>query len=74
MPRLSDTAPPRLLGVTDIKMLALEPRPVGIIVLDTDDGPIELAINVSGAADLAGWLVDFLAAREHEADEAANDG
>jgi hypothetical protein len=73
MPRVSNTAPPRLLDV-DVGMLSFDPK-VGVLKMETDDGPLELAINRNVAALLAGTLVDFLAADDSDPvnDEPAND-
>lgn len=62
MPRLTNTAPPRLLN-SEMIILPHEghPRPlVAVLTLDTDDGTIELAVNVALAEQLLLLLDKFL--------------
>lgn len=59
MPRLSDTAPPRLLS-SELRILS-EPDPfLGLLSIETDDGKQDLAINVTVAAELFDLLEQFL--------------
>lgn len=71
MPRLSNTAPNRILDAA-CDVISFEPR-LAILKLETDDGPVEFAINSGVAAELAVLMVDFLAASGDDAEEAAND-
>lgn len=57
MPRLSDTAPPRLLG---IEAISLDGGRVAVLTLDTDDGTMEFAINRGFAAEIAALMIQFL--------------
>lgn len=58
--RVSDTAPPRLLGSELIVLNPGERGLVGVLTLDTDDGTIELAINRGLAEELHESLTAFL--------------
>jgi hypothetical protein len=62
MPRLTNTAPPRLLNSEMIILPKNEhARPlVCVITMDTDDGAIELALNAGVAEQLFVHLADFL--------------
>lgn len=72
MPRVSETAPPRLLG-SDVDLLSFEPK-IAKLELETDDGQLVILINRKTAAWLAGTLLDFLAAHPDDQEEdAAND-
>lgn len=62
MPRVSNTAPPRLLNS---EMIILphpdSPRPlVCVVTMDTDDGVLEIALNAGVAEQLFVHLADFL--------------
>lgn len=62
MPRLTNTAPPRLLN-SEMIILPHEghPRPlVAVLTLDTDDGTMELAVNVALGDQLFRLLDEFL--------------
>jgi hypothetical protein len=65
MPRVTNTAPPRLLN-SEMLILRLpdakpDTRPlVCVVTMDTDDGAMELAMNVEGALQLHEHLSRFL--------------
>lgn len=59
MPRLTNTAPPRLLAIEAIDIDG--EGAVAVLTLDTDDGTMELAINRGLAVEIASLMLDFLA-------------
>lgn len=62
MPRVSNTAPPRLLNSELVKLPTRGEQPsLCVLTMDTDDGVLELALNVRGAQQLMGLLSGFLA-------------
>jgi hypothetical protein len=59
MPRVTETAPPRLLSVEAIDLDGT--GFVALVTLETDDGAAEIAVNRSGALELASLMLEFLA-------------
>jgi hypothetical protein len=65
MPRVTNTAPPRLLN-SELMVLRLpnekpDARPMlCVVTMDTDDGALEIALNVAVAKHLLSQLVTFL--------------
>jgi hypothetical protein len=76
MTRVSDTAPPRILDVTDVVPLD-EGHGVAVIILDTDDGPMQFAVNRGIASLVAQALVEWLGGpypEDEEAEASSSDG
>lgn len=59
MPRLTNTAPNRFNLVSDSYVVSKEPL-VAVVMMDTDDGTVELAFNRAGAEHLIEELQKLL--------------